>query len=432
MEFIAAGARYRERLLMAANRIGKTELGAYETTAHLTGEYPDWWNGRRFETPIEAWAAGKTSKTTQEIVQEKLLGRPGEMGTGMIPGDLIVKVSMKPGLAGAIDTVVVRHRSGRHSVLGLKSYEQGRGAFEGTSRHWIWLDEEPDEGVYVECLIRTATVDGLMACTFTPLEGMSKVVMSFLEPEDPAAAAEVKKVISATWDDVPHLSTETKAQLIAGCPPHQRDARTRGIPSLGAGAIYPVPESEIVEPPRPIPAEWPRVFGMDIGWNRTAAVFVARDPSTNILHLYHEHYRSHAEPVVHVAGIKAPGPWIPGVIDPACMSANQVDGRNLLQIYTDLGLNLEPADNAVESGIFAVWELLSSGRLKVFSSCTNWISEFRRYHRDEKGRIVKVDDHALDATRYAVMSGLRRMITEPKPLQLEDEYSYSGADGWMG
>jgi phage terminase large subunit-like protein len=315
-------------------------------------------------------------------------------------------------------------------VLGLKSYEQGRGAFEGTAKHWIWLDEEPDIGVYTECLYRTATTNGCMAVTFTPLEGMSEVVMSFLEPADKEAAATVKRVVMATWDDVPHLSEETKAQLIAGTPPHQRDARTRGIPSLGAGAIYPVPESEIVVPPRSIPADWPRCFGCDVGWNRTAAVWLARDPATSILYLYHEHYRGQAEPVIHAQGIKAPGAWIPGVIDPACLGSNQVDGRSLMQIYTDLGLDIQPADNSVESGIFAVWELLSSGRLKVFSSCGNWISEFRRYHRDEKGRIVKVDDHAMDATRYAVMSGIARMTTEPKPQQDEYERSY-GSDGWM-
>jgi hypothetical protein len=169
---------------------------------------------------------------------------------------------------------------------------------------------------------------------------------------------------------------------------------------------------------------------MDVGWNRTAAAFLAQDPVTGVIYLYHEHYRGAAEPVIHAQGIQAPGKWIPGVIDPACLNSNQVDGRNLHQIYRDLGLNLELADNAVESGIYEVWTMLSTGRLKVFDSCKNWISEFRRYHRDEKGRIVKADDHLMDATRYAVKSGIARMITEPRPV--EDDYVYHGSDGWMG
>jgi phage terminase large subunit-like protein len=433
MEFIELGRIFRERLFCAANRVGKTELGAYETTLHLTGDYPDWWPGRRFDHPTEGWASGKTSKTTQDIVQEKLLGRPGELGTGMIPADRIIRTTNKPGLAGAVDTITVRHVSGRYSVVGLKSYEQGRGAYEGTAKHFCWNDEEPPIDVYTEALYRTATTGGLLYTTFTPLEGMSEVVMSFFEPDDREAASKVKRVVSATWDDVPHLDAETKAQLIASTPPHQRDARTRGIPSLGAGAIYPVPESDIVVEPRAIPPEWPRCFGLDVGWKRTAGVWIARDPSTGILYLYHEHYRGQAEPVVHAAGLKAPGAWIPGVIDPASAGANQIDGRNLLQLYTELGLDLQPAVNAVESGIYQVWELLSSGRLKVFSSCGNWISEFRRYHRDEKGRIVKHDDHAMDATRYAVMSGIARMCTEPRQ-QFDDagDYRSAGPDGWMG
>ncbi len=52
MEFFAAGARYRERCAMCANRVGKTfGMGGYETSCHLTGLYPDWWPGRRFDRP---------------------------------------------------------------------------------------------------------------------------------------------------------------------------------------------------------------------------------------------------------------------------------------------------------------------------------------------------------------------------------------------
>ncbi len=69
------------------------------------------------------------------------------------------------------------------STLGFKSYQQGRGSFEGTALHGIWLDEEPPEDVYGECLIRTATTDGIVMLTFTPLAGMSEVVMSFMPGE---------------------------------------------------------------------------------------------------------------------------------------------------------------------------------------------------------------------------------------------------------
>lgn len=178
---------------MAANRIGKSEAGAYEVTAHLTGLYPHWWKGRRFARPGRWWAAGKTNETTRDIVQAKLLGEiegAGTVdkrmsGTGMIPGKLLGKPTWKQGVADLVDTIKVKHVSGGWSTLGLKSYQQGRGSFEGTAQHGAWLDEEPPEDVYGEVLIRTATTNGLVMLTFTPLAGLSDVVLGFM----PGAAA---------------------------------------------------------------------------------------------------------------------------------------------------------------------------------------------------------------------------------------------------
>jgi phage terminase large subunit-like protein len=186
LEFFAAGANYRERCFLAANRVGKTTCGAYETTCHLTGIYPDWWQGRRFKEPIRAWACGKRNETTRDIVQASLLGPVGYdgmkkilMGTGMVPGSLIGRVTWKRGVEDLTDTVKVRHSSGGWSTLGMKSYEQGRGSFEGTSQHVIWADEELEMDVYGEMLIRTMTTQGIIFLTFTPLLGLSETVMQF-------------------------------------------------------------------------------------------------------------------------------------------------------------------------------------------------------------------------------------------------------------
>lgn len=170
---------------MAANRVGKTEsAGGYELTLHLTGLYPDWWPGRRFNRPISVWAAGKTNETTRDIIQAKLLGPKTAIGTGLIPYKEIVRTTPRQGVADGIDTITVRHYADGvydgNSVLGLKSYQQGRGSFEGTEKDAIWLDEEPPLDIYGECIIRTATTNGLVVLTFTPLEGMSHVVKSFM------------------------------------------------------------------------------------------------------------------------------------------------------------------------------------------------------------------------------------------------------------
>ena len=192
MAFFRGGSKYMERCMMAANRIGKTwGVGGYETTLHLTGKYPEWWDGRRFKEPISAWVAGDTRTTTRDIVQTALLGvggdaGAGELGAGLIPGELIVgKPTPMQGVPGGIDTVAVRHVSGGVSTLGFKSYDQGRRTFQGTRKQLVWLDEEPPIEVYEEAMLRlTATVpgeeNGLMLCTFTPLLGLSKVALKFL------------------------------------------------------------------------------------------------------------------------------------------------------------------------------------------------------------------------------------------------------------
>ena len=192
IRFLAAGADYRERCFVAANRTGKSETGAFESTAHLTGLYPHWWIGKRYDRPVQMWACGTTGKKTREVVQAKLCGRlaPEEemghgdhdvgLGTGMIPGHLIVKHAMKQGTPNAIDMAWVRHVTGGLSCVTFKSYEQGREGFDGDAVEVIWLDEECPMDIYTESLLRTMTVGGIVMVTFTPLQGLTPLVLSFM------------------------------------------------------------------------------------------------------------------------------------------------------------------------------------------------------------------------------------------------------------
>ena len=182
MAFFAAGQTENDRCMMAANRVGKTwGVGGYETALHLTGRYPEWWPGRRFDHPIEAWAAGDTSETTRDIVQASLLGGKDQLGTGLIPlEDIVGDPSRRAGVSDAFDTATIQHTSGGISLIGFKSYDQGRKKFQGTAKHLVWLDEEPPSDVFDEAMMRTMTTDGLMLCTFTPLEGMTEIAMRYM------------------------------------------------------------------------------------------------------------------------------------------------------------------------------------------------------------------------------------------------------------
>ena len=435
IEFMFSGAQYAQRAFIAANRVGKTLTGATEFVYHLTGQYPNWWKGKRFLNPVSTWAVGKTTQVTKEVLQQVLLGDLNDIGTGLIPRESIIgSPTRKPGVSDAVETVYIKHVSGGISKCTFRSYDQGREAFQGTYRHVIWLDEEPsDPGIYSECLTRTMNdiSRGIIIATFTPLLGLSDTVISFLPdglyPDNGIVpGGQGKYVVQVTWNDVPHLNNEQKEELLKSYSTHEREARSKGVPSLGSGAIYPYADELIVINSFPIPNYWPKVYGLDVGWNMTAAVWIAQNPDTKELFVYSEHYQGQSVPAIHASAIKARGEWIFGTIDPASLGVSQADGQALYDLYSREGLNLEIAENSVEAGIFEVGQLMASGQLKIFDTCTNLLAERRIYRRDEKGKIIKKKDHALDALRYAVMARNDLLNVEPDP----DEYIYKHDNGF--
>jgi phage terminase large subunit-like protein len=165
--------------MMAANRVGKTEGGAFELTCHLTGLYPHWWVGRRFAEAGAWWVAGDTGETTRNILQAALWGPPEAPRTGMLPAHLIHHKSGSETVG--IDTVWVTHETGKLASVAFKSYDQGRRSFQGTSKQGIWLDEEAPSTVRAECLLRLMTTDGILLQTFTPLNGLTPGIVEYLE-----------------------------------------------------------------------------------------------------------------------------------------------------------------------------------------------------------------------------------------------------------
>lgn len=183
-----AGAIHAERVALGGNRIGKTlSIGGYETALHMTGLYPDWWAGKRYDRPILAWAAGTKTAKVRDVNQKFLLGalhqRKGftQANGGLIPAARIGRLTRRSGVADAVDQVVVNHVSGFENVCTFKSYEEGRTSFEAEGVDFIWLDEEPPKPIYDECKMRILTTRGCILSTFTPVEGMTETVLSLLE-----------------------------------------------------------------------------------------------------------------------------------------------------------------------------------------------------------------------------------------------------------
>ena len=180
IEFFKAGSVHKERAFIAANRTGKTIAGAYEMTCHLTGEYPEWWPGRKFDKPIDAWVVGVTNEQTRDVLQKELLGRKTAMGEGMVPKHLIERTTHRSLPPDSVADAYIKHASGGTSVVSFKSAIQGSETFMGTAKDVIWMDEEIPSDIYSECLLRTMTVSGIVMLTFTPLQGLTDLVLSFL------------------------------------------------------------------------------------------------------------------------------------------------------------------------------------------------------------------------------------------------------------
>jgi phage terminase large subunit-like protein len=413
-EFHKLGATKRERLLCAGNQTGKSFAAAMELSAHLTGEYPSWWVGKKFAGPIRAWAAGVTGESTRDTMQRLLLGPLGARGTGAIPAAAIMEVRAGRGVGDTVDTVLVRHRSGRNSQLSFKSYEKGREKWQGETLDVVAFDDEPPQDIYSEGLARIAARSGIVFMVFTPLLGMSDVVRRFFSESSPDRA-----LVQMPIEEAEHIPASERATIEAGYAEHERDARIRGVPMLGSGAIYPIAESLICIPPIEIPAHWTRIVGLDFGWRQFAAVSIAWDREADAVYVVDAFKSKKETPIIHAATIRTRfGEWLPCAWPADALAHDKGSGVALHAIYKAQGLRMidqpaqfENGSNSVEAGILQILDMMRTGRFKVFSHLSPWLEEYRTYHRRD-GRIVKEHDHLMDATRYALMS-LRHARTGP-------------------
>lgn len=408
-EFHALGAKCSERLLMAGNQLGKTWAGAFESACHLTGIYPEWWTGRRWDRPVRFAFGGETAVLVRDVSQRHLCGTPGvlaDFGTGMIPKDHLIDKTLGRGVTDAFDTIMVRHISGGTSIGLFKTYEQGREKWQADTLDGIWDDEETPSDVYGEQLARISATAGMIYVTFTPLKGRSEVVNRFLDEPSTDRA-----VVTMTIDDVTHISPEEKKKIILRYKAHERDARVRGIPMLGSGAIFQAAESEMVCDPFRVPDFWPQLWGVDFGIGHPfAAARLAWDRDTDIIYITHCFKMTDEHAPTHVAAIKAAGEWIHVAWPQDGTQRDKGSGSPLASIYRTLGARMLPThatfpDGSIstEAGVAEINDREASGRFKVFNTCGQYLDERRRYHRKD-GQIVKEFDDILSATRVAVMA----------------------------
>lgn len=432
-EFHRLGKVKRERLLIAGNQLGKTLAAGSELAMHLTGRYPEDWDGRVWNRPVVAWVASETMEVSRDAPQRILLGRAESRGEGAIPGACIKEMSPYPNVKDAVSLAKVRHVSGGVSTVIFKSYDQGRKRFQGDTIDIFWPDEEPPEEIYSEGLTRTNATGGMAMMTFTPLLGMSKVVKRFMTEKDDS-----RGVVQMGIADAAHYTPEQRAQIIASYPEHEREARADGTPVLGSGAVFPVKESDVAYDPFDLPAIWPRIAGMDIGWDHpTAAAWLAWDKDADVLYVYDCYALRQQTPVVHAAAFKARGAWIPMGWPHDGLQHDKGSGEQIAGQYRKQGVNMLPnratfedGTSGLEAGITEMLDRMKTGRLKIARHLKDAWDEFRTYHRKE-GLIVKEADDIMSAIRYAVMCRRFAKVQEKRKPKERASVPVT-AGGWMG
>jgi len=436
IDFHNAGAENPERMLMAANRVGKTRSAGAEMACHLTGFYPKWWKGRKWDRATRGWCGSESSEASRDLVQFELLGKEGEHGTGWIPKESLIEVKYRQaGVTEVVDTIKVKHKAGGVSMCSMKTYEQGRKKWQGAKLDWVWLDEEPPMDIYTEALTRTADSKGMIVLTFTPLLGPDDVVLHFIN-------AEAGRGIYSTnvgWDDAPHLDPDEKERLKLSFPPHERETRVSGTPMLGSGGVFPIADDAISIPPFEIPPHFARINGVDFGIDHPAAgAFLAHDRDADTIYVY-DCYRAPGEtPVYHAQAMRKHGDWIPTAWPHDGLNRDKGSGVALKDQYRSHGLRMlkehahypDERGNHREPGVIEIFEYMRTGKFKVFNTLTQWFEEKRLYHRKD-GVIVAQRDDIMSAMRYAFMMRRYGIVRPPaKPKRKGPRKPIVGGQSW--
>ena len=447
--------------LIASNQTGKSETAMSLVACLATGIIPDWWEGRKYDRPVKIMVAGVDSNHNKNVLQEKLFGSNNwrlkrERGSGMIPKDFIIDDSAVTVRGDDLQSIKIKHVSGGMSEILFRAYSQGREAAQGFQADFIVIDEQPKDDFWSEALLRTAATGGCVACSFTPLMGMTGLVSELMElkpeensPEDKFGpkfkSEDAWSMVRATWDDITHISEEDKAQIRKGIPDYEEATRTYGIPMAGHGRVFPFSRDEFTYSDNDVHIKdhWPRLIGIDIGHG------FGRDPSAAVLSVWDEE-----NDVIYidrvakdstdttkdlarlVVGVEHQCPVaFPSDANRSSMNTDTTVAQQLREMDVNLlgkpFLNPRGADgkqnNFKMPGIKHISERIREGKLKIHEGrSSTLLQEIDQYSYTDSGKLQDGNDHAIDAFRYSVMSLVQGL---GQPLTKESFFDEEG-DSW--
>jgi phage terminase large subunit-like protein len=420
LEFFAAGSSGgHQRLIYGGNQVGKTLCCAAEVAWHATGDYPDFWVGKRFNKPLRIWVVGESVILVRDTLQRQLCGGQ-DFGTGTIPLESFGrKPIMVPGGTGAVDTCFVTHATDGNvdgtTTITFKTFEQRRERLQSETVDLIWVDEKPDEQIYSELLARTAATDGHLIVSYTPVGASGAAGLTYRFLSEPSADRSVHRITAA---EAKHISEERREELAASYSDAERETRIEGVPQLGAGPVFPIEllpaMVKTFNPDRDVPG-WARwCVGIDFGFDHPfAAVLTAWDHATGELWVVDSFRMERSSALYHVQRIHSMcrGLRIPIAWPHDGATHDKGSGLSLASQYKAFGANMLPTHATnhgtkafnVEPAIEEVRELMFSGKLTIAGHNRELLEEMRHYHRDDDFRIVKQRDDLISAFRYAVM-----------------------------
>lgn len=413
LEFYASGLTARQRLWLGGIRTRKTTSALKELTYHLMGFYPDWWNGYRYKRATSCLVATVKSTKTRDILQEYLLRGGLGFSKCFVRQVVDFERSLRAKSTGnAFDTLYIKNVFGSVSRLKFAAFSEKASAFQSDRFDFILLDETPDYLIYNELVGRTTKLDNektFIVLTMWPERGLNELTCFFLNNADKGVSKNDHFYMSSSWSDNPSLDEEEKQRLRATFPVWQIEAREHGIPFYGMGKIFTMKEEDILCDSVKIKPYFRFISGVDpsvTSNGRWGGVELAYDPAEGITYVLKDYKKTGITTLEHCYNLQATlRPSAPVIIDPAGSGEDLRTKETALDLFRKTtGLNIHKATKArgsKEACIDKVYRLNRSGNFKVLKSCHHFIDEFRHYVRDEKGKIIKKNDHVLDAFFYA-------------------------------
>lgn len=414
LQFYASGLTARQRMLLGAVRSRKTTLALKEVACHALGVYPSWWNGYKYDRPTR-WLVGTVKAIkTRDVLQKYLL--EGDLQFGLQPfihASSVEKTYMSGGLRNAIDRLFVKHASGGISEIKFASFAEGASGLQSETFDGAHLDEAPHFDVYQEILFRTTSFGDyktFVLLTMWPERGMDELVTFFMNKGEPGQSVEDHFYMHCSWADNPTMSEEEKERLRRATPEYLLDAREFGLPIFGVGKVFRMKESDIITPAfKEIPKHFALIYGLDpaaTSGGTYGSVLLAHDRDNDVVYVVRDYKKANITPVEHHNNLLHIMPDnVVGISDPAGGGEDQHTRETTLDFFRRMGRNLIVADKAnkkKEATIDEIEMRCRSGKFKICENCTDYLDEWRKYSRDDKGKIIKKDDHTLDASFYAL------------------------------